>query len=110
MEMASWAKPGVKVVCVDNTGHPELVMGAVYTIIGCRPYEYSERSGGKFANTKLCVKLDKVRNWSAIPDYAVERFRPLVTKTQDEDVAMFKRIADDVPLHEMIEAGLYPIN
>ena len=31
----------------------------------------------------------------------VERFRPLITKTIEDDIAVFKRIADQVPNMEM---------
>jgi len=83
--MSGWARPDVKCVCVDNTDHPELVIGATYTVVSVRPFVRSPDTIGRFVDTSLVVRLAEVCNWSLIPDFAVERFRPLITRTQEEE-------------------------
>ena len=85
----TWAKVGMKVVCIKKDkwrsyagppalGYPEA--GKVYTI--------SEILGGEY------LALSEL---GALDSFNVRNFRPLVSKTQSQDVAMFKRIADQVP-------------
>lgn len=84
--MASWAKPGARCVCVDKSfyghGHKndadKLVVGGIYTI----DFVFTDKRG------VICVRLQGVTNESA--GYMVSRFRPLITKTQEHDVALFK--------------------
>jgi hypothetical protein len=94
----TWAKVGMKVVCINSdpsvfshlphngTGDFHLAKGSTYTI----------RWVGE-ANGLQTVKLSELPDRTSDFGYALSRFRPLVTKTQSEDVAMFKRIADQVP-------------
>lgn len=95
MSVPSWAKPGVKVVCVNAAdtnlwGGAELVEGRVYTLSGawvegdgdavCAVHEWRRMLGG--------VDL------SDLFPFHLRRFRPLVfTKSEAEDVAMFHDIA-----------------
>jgi len=88
----SWAKVGAKCVCVDDSVAPymgdRLIKGTVYTVIGfCGP-DYTGAEGVVLKEVKSDYPFGR--------GYRVERFRPIVTKTQSEDVAMFKRIADQV--------------
>lgn len=85
--MSSWARVGVKCVCVDNTDHPELVNGEQYTITAVSPHK-NKRAGGKFKDTDLLVRVKEAQNWSFAWGFAIERFRPLIT--QEDDVAMFR--------------------
>lgn len=82
--MNSWARPGVKCVCVDASAWPTLTKGDVYTVTvtgiharSGRPVLWLEEasSGGFFG-------VD--------PGFYQERFRPLITKTQDVDLELFK--------------------
>lgn len=95
--MSTWAKPGVKCVCVIggvlHKGHPPKngfpLEGRVYTI---RELKFSP-----FHSNGLCAVLHELPNpWRGDPDYdagwAVARFRPLVTRTQSEDVALFRKL------------------
>jgi len=94
----TWAKVGMKVVCVDadprTFNHlPGIVVGdfaledkAIYTI----------RWVGETLGLTT-VRLVGLADRPHERGYSLSRFRPLVTKTQSEDVAMFKRIADQVP-------------
>lgn len=97
--MSHWAKPGVKCVCVDNDEHPELVVGRDYTIISSRaPWVLAQ---GKYGNkSRFLIEVSGVRNWDGSVFFAVERFRPLITKTQEQDVALFRHILDGLPIGE----------
>jgi hypothetical protein len=97
----SWAVKGAKVVCVDDAhlsycvpgyrysddGLDGLSKGEIYTI---RDALVSPFDG---APSIRLVEITRARNWSRLkkgePGFAVGRFRPLVTKTQEQDVAQF---------------------
>ncbi len=97
--MSSWIKVGAKCVCVDPTyrggGRIEdshkLTKGAVYTISSV----HTDWMGNP------CVWVEGIECLSA--GFHTDRFRPLVTKTIEEDIAMFKRIADTAPSLEDAE-------
>lgn len=86
--MSSWAKPGVKCVCVDDRRAPfgspsPFARGGVYVV-----EDVNDLGNIKIAGVP---QVDNVWFWK------VERFRPLVTKTQSEDIEMFLRIASKAP-------------
>lgn len=95
--MASWAKVGAKCVCVepgdwDNINGDDLSgpsLGEICTIIS--------------------VSADDVDIWVTLAEYSrndefrSEAFRPIVTKTQEQDIEMFLRIANDTPFHVTID-------
>ena len=105
--MTSWAKPGVKCVCIDDfmptipppAGYEswgddfELVAGTTYTI------------RDRFFDTELgfeVVRLAEIYRpllfgESFEAGFLISRFRPIVTKTQEQDVALFKAILTSVP-------------
>lgn len=96
--MSSWAKPGVKCVCVDGSPRDGgrysalPVEGRVYTIASV---EYCVWANGE----GLGVHLAEVRRRPADLDgkvypYHVSRFRPLITRTQSEDVALFRKLLE----------------
>lgn len=97
--MSAWARPGVKCVCVDASpgktpGLATLVTGRVYTI---RTVEDCGQYG-------IGLILAEVRNATLFyttgvsePVYRVDRFRPLITRTQEQDVALFRQIIAQVP-------------
>lgn len=99
--MASWARPGVKVVCVDGAPHkggtykvlPE--EGAVYTIAAVRHWVWRNGQG---LGVDL-LEVDRVVNGVRIP-FGVERFRPLVS--QSDDVALFTHHLDTTKLPERV--------
>lgn len=96
--MSAWARPGVKCVCI-HTGpwilreeadpgaeigpdvHPDT--GEVCTIAGVR----LRRSG------VIALLIDGYGS----NEYAVHHFRPLITRTQEQDVALFRQIIAQVP-------------
>jgi hypothetical protein len=104
--MSAWAKPGVKVVCVDakfRRGDAGLVPGATYSIVSVFPQRGD--AGGRYRDG-LAVILQGIANPFDPDDgaFALARFRPLVTKTQEQDVAKFRHLLTPSP----IDAGLVP--
>lgn len=97
----SWAKPGVKCVCVDADSPPRsgiwlgdrLVAGATYTIVAV-----TSSPLGLVGVTLLEADTPNPCG------YWLARFRPLVTKTQEQDVAKFRHLLTPSP----IDAGLVP--
>mgnify|MGYP003578599562 CR=1 FL=1 len=103
--MMSWAKPGVKCVCVDDkprriplfTGSAPVEVGGVYPVRGevytIQAVEWHE-SPLHFVGSFLGVHLVEInrppgRLTGNVVPYRIERFRPLVTKTMEEDVTLF---------------------
>lgn len=95
--MSSWAKVGAKCVCIDSAprntseGFPTWipVEGEVYTIL-----DIYHRADGK--SGLILVEQTDHRRF-----YEVSRFRPIVTRTQEQDVEMFVRLVDRVPSLEV---------
>jgi len=86
--MSSWAKPGVKCVCVDVRGEPgkHLAKGGIYTISA----KMANRGNTGLFRNVLSFVLVEVRNpLSPNGGFAAIRFRPLVTRTQSQDLALF---------------------
>jgi hypothetical protein len=95
--MSTWAKPGVKVVCVDVSGGPWvgdiLVKGNVYEIekvglspVTGRPVLYL------VGNTNL--------HYGVVTGYLIRRFRPLITRCQEQDAHLFRRLLNGLPVEE----------
>jgi hypothetical protein len=94
--MSAWAKPGVKCVCIRG-GSPNCfgfrevgsypVEGAIYTIRGVYhgpqwdQFYLVELPSGKAKHPDGCEM-----GWNA------SHFRPLVTRIQSEDVALFRKL------------------
>lgn len=101
--MSAWAKPGVKCVCLVGgsliPGHPPKHgypdAGAVYTVSS---FVHEDRWGrGKFiriAELPNPWKLDQTYD----AGWSVSRFRPLVTRTQEQDVELFRSLLTDLPV------------
>ena len=100
--MSSWARVGAKCVCIGRNplwdGLPVATpaVGEEYTI--------REVQG----DAVLLVEIHNRPIWfvpelggPGEPNFGVWRFRPLVTKTQDQDVAMFKSLLTPAP--ELVE-------
>jgi len=85
--MSAWAKPGVKCVCVNDRasrfGTCSLVKGNIYTITKVLSPDLHGSTGVIVAEAE-----SKARG------FHLHRFRPLVTKTQDEDIALFRHHLD----------------
>lgn len=97
--MASWAKVGAKVVCVDQKPmpgwvlmHPPPKKGEVLTITGIQ----EDRLG-----RGVTLTIGGYPNHSVLDGHDlgwhIRRFRPV--KTQEQDVAMFKSLLESAPLH-----------
>lgn len=90
--MSSWAKPGVKCVCVDadpdkgRCWHGTApVVGRTYTIVRIKGFGYDGSPVAIFGG---------INNGAPV---RIARFRPLVTKTQEQDIAMFKAMLAPTP-------------
>lgn len=105
--MSSWARVGVKVVCVDDTvvihcGKPEMMLrrGDIYTITGT----YVE-TGISHVNGVICdiatVSLLEAPRMGRMRGYAVSRFRPLIS--QADDVAMFTALVETMKPTERLD-------
>ena len=91
--MSSWAKPGVKCVCIDDDtrGFKYSAMpksGEIYTIRAVEYYQWPSIGGG------LGVHLDEVTRSVPVP-FGISRFRPLIS--QFDDIAMFKALLSPTP-------------
>ena len=96
--MAHWAKPGVKCVCVFDGALPESMplkswhwtptKGHIYTIVSVEQHAHG---------VGLTLKECATGNHQI---FSVRRFRPLVTKTQEQDVALFQHMLDGQPIGE----------
>lgn len=93
----TWAKVGMKVVCVDASGvrsiQKPLELGAIYTV---REISICMRYGD------TGIILDEIFNeavdgFNLELGYFIRRFRPLIAQTIEDDIAVFKLIADNAP-------------
>lgn len=84
--MSAWAKPGVKCVCVEFT--------PIY--IGARPHPADPVDGGVY--TILGVWHDEDGTFLQLAEcdgdygYEISDFRPLITRSQEDDVALFRKL------------------
>ena len=93
--LPSWARKGVKVVCVDDGVSPGRValaaippVGPVLSVVGT-----SEDPYGEYGNTLVIEGYPNLHDGIDV-GWRVARFRPAVEpKTEAEDVAMFHDIA-----------------
>lgn len=94
MNTPSWARPGVKVVCVDdvrkngtNEKMTGLFSGRVYTI---SDVVFWEKWTNRDADYGLHLKeLRRNPYKGVVYPFFIGRFRPLITRTQGQDVALF---------------------
>ena len=89
--MSSWAKPGVKCICISD---------AIGTADGFPPRFPLFQKGQIFTVSGIDTwrGMTFLRFVGENPLHAghIEGFRPLITKTLSEDIALFKAISEDV--------------
>lgn len=99
-----WARPGAKVVCIDDheavapdgMGMTQpLAAGTVYQVLmvagsHCR---YKGRLGDWVVLVLQGVQNPSGGGWNAV------RFRPLVTRTLEQDLALFRHRLTGAPAH-----------
>lgn len=84
--MSAWAKPGVKCVCVRRSSFSDFQPGPrVYTI------KAVFGDGGRLHATFM---------EQASGGELLERFRPIVTRSQEQDVSLFTHHLDGLPIGE----------
>ena len=107
--MSAWAKPGVKCVCIDGRILPGRILttpidltvpkkGQTYTIRWVGIFTWPDGASG------VGVHLEELARVPA-PDgkvypFGLYRFRPLITKSQEDDVALFRSLLDALPVGE----------
>lgn len=108
--MSSWARVGVKCVCVDAgplsiIPHPSgLNVGSVYTIAYVSEHRIGTRLLLVEAKYPSLVPLSVEEQAALCLGFGVNRFRPLTppkAKTQAQDVALFKSLLVSAP--ELVE-------
>jgi len=92
--MTSWVKPGAKCVCIDavfvapRAEVPLPIKNTIYTVA---------RVDERFPYG-LCVELSELPPIPGGPLWwAIRRFRPLITRTQEQDVRAIKSLLRDLP-------------
>jgi len=102
--LSSWARVGAKCVCVDGSARVGSrrnlpVEGKTYTVASV---EWCVWLGGHSGIGVHIAEIDRPPHSSGkVYPWGLDRFRPLVTKTQDQDVAMFKSLLTPAP--ELVE-------
>lgn len=100
--MSSWARPGVKCVCIDPKPLPNTwrngtlpPKGTVVDIVGTVP----SLTGRSTFNVIIKGHPNFSARWGCEIGWRHERFRPFVPpKTQEEDVALFRQIVAQTPV------------
>lgn len=106
--MSAWAKPGVKCVCVGRPKSTDfrgiIRVPDVYETLTIRDVFIGVLSDGTEAVT---LRFSEIQNPVVDTTHGmVERgywaahFRPLVTRTQEQDLALFTPILDSLPIRE----------
>ena len=94
--MSAWAKPGVKCVCIHDgwwvAFGPER-SGALPEVNGT--YTIDSVVTGPDGDTYLVLA-----EFSPRDRFWVERFRPLIAKSQDQDVGLFVHHLESAPVGE----------
>jgi len=100
--VSAWARPGVKCVCIEGGtpnsdgmrlagGYP--VTGGIYTVDGVSRDELFGKDILHLAEFPTTAMVrGNLRGWDAA------RFRPLVTRTQEQDVSLFTHLLDGLPV------------
>lgn len=91
--MSAWAKPGVKCVCVDagagrfEMDDSQLEAGRIYTILEIT---------SEFSVPAVRLVELKAETEDEVGYFHLRRFRPLITKTQEQDVALFTQLLTNI--------------
>lgn len=106
--MSAWAKVGAKCVCIREpnasqrlSGAAYPVKGQVYTVRDVRVVTFGKGAGD------VCLLLEEIYNPAQLnaylgrqsplePGMPVDAFRPLITRTQEEDLAIFRPLLETV--------------
>lgn len=99
--MSSWAKVGVRCICIraETIGSWRglaPVNGQTYVITKFSQSMFTDVPQAHFATLDGLPIHENCR-------VKLDRFRPLITRTQDEDVDAFKSLLQDMPLTERLD-------
>lgn len=105
--MSSWARVGVKCVCVyadHSFGDMGLVKGRIYTIAEIDTVS-AYNAVGEYVH-QVAFRLQGVKKkgpWAITDFFDADRFRPLQTISQADDVAMFKELVEGMGSLERLD-------
>lgn len=98
MSIPSWAVSGAKVICIatlwfspPEPGYTNPAIGDILTIRDLNFSRKRQKWGASFTEKYI----DDI--------YGLDYFRPLITKTAEEDAAMIRRLVDEMPVHSRLE-------
>ena len=104
--MSTWAKPGVKCVCVDDNWKEEFMgrpvpsrVPMINEVLTVRQVFSADMWPGLIIPGGLVMSFDELGDegcWF----YAVAHFKPLVTRTQEQDLEQFIPLLSTKP-HEV---------
>lgn len=103
--MSGWAKPGVKCVVVDNAPIPNTRVAGSLPGKGCIveiKAVIPSRTRRALFNVVINGHPNIQPTLGGEIGWRVDRFRPLITKTQKQDVALFRHILDGLPVGEPV--------
>ena len=97
--MSSWARVGMKVLCVDGKPRPKSRKtlpkeGVVYTIDWVGHHEWP--SGNTGIGVHLIEISRPIGTNGRVNPYGIDRFRPLITPEQD--IALFHALCPGLPV------------
>lgn len=106
--MSNWAVRGAKVVCVDDVicvaWHlrpiGKLIKHGVYTI---RDVGLSRANPGMIILRLVEISNPESPRWKHEYGYRLHRFRPLITRSHEEDMTVFRKIASNLPTAKELE-------
>lgn len=111
--MSDWAKPGVRCLCVDDEPNKYVVSGWYWSggLDGLSAgTTYTIRSVLIDRIGRPCIRVDEIIRatpssgsyWgNSEAAYSLSRFRPLVSES--DDIAMFRKIASNLPTAKELE-------
>lgn len=118
MTVPSWARVGAKVICVNveilphqkastyrRSSLDQLKVGATYTISGIG-HASTGRPGLWLAEASCTWKWKDGRE----AGFDMTRFRPIVTRTQEQDVRTIKSMLRDMPAESRLDRLLEELN
>lgn len=113
--MSVWPSVGMKCICVSNgagtaasvTGvrYPLSIWGIENAVKGAQ-YTVREVVDTLYGIGLLIEEIDNRHVRTVTGDevsFLLSRFRPLITRTKDEDVAAFKSLLQDMPLTKRLD-------
>ena len=106
--MLDWVKIGAKCVWIDNKLARKILDVEIYPVKGVI-YSIREIIVSDVIQNELCIRLNEIHN--PIINYNngteelmfyVYHFRPLITKTQEQDIAIFNKLLKTKKVEDLV--------